>query len=55
MDKFPSPRVRRIRQLELGAKVPVNARYLGMHIEQRNDGLRVTPTQVFYYEALEKP
>jgi hypothetical protein len=46
---------RHIRQFALGAELPRDARFLGMHIEQRNDGLRVTPTPVFYYEVLEKP
>jgi hypothetical protein len=47
--------VRRIRAFELGATVPPTGTYLGMHIEQRDDGLRSTPTPVFYYEVTEKP
>lgn len=47
--------VLRIRKLELGATVPPNARFLGMHIEQRDDGLWTTSTPVFYYEVLERP
>jgi len=47
--------VRRIRAFELGATVPTTGTHLGMHIEQRNDGLRITPTPVFYYEVFESP
>jgi len=43
--------VRHIRQLELGDTVPMNARFLGMHIEQRDDGLRITRAPVFFYEV----
>ena len=45
--------IRRIRQFEIGAEVPTPAKFLGMHIEMRNDGLRTTPTPVFFYEVTE--
>ena len=47
--------VRRIRTFDLGAKLPERATFLGMHIEMRNDGLRTTPTPVFFYEVTEPP